>query len=187
MSKKIDYCGLKLEIHYDPIGALYYCGIPGYTIPTVYVGNTEKDVQDSVEDVLSDYIDFCRDQGSCHETEIGYDALEAYSSGWIVREINSQPEQRNFQRQMKNHLDNKEIEELISSFDENHPDHSEILSSSKEWNKATEQLSDLSESLQHMRMGLIKLAKETGRDHVRGGGMEVFKVKRIGIQEIISR
>ena len=62
-----------------------------------------------------------------------------------------------------------------------HPDHGEILSSSKEWNKATEQLSDLSESLQHMRMGIIKLAKETGRDHVRGGGIEVFKVKRIGI------
>lgn len=76
---------------------------------------------------------------------------------------------------------------MICSFDENHPDYSEILSTSKEWNKVTEQFSDLSESLQHMRMGLIKLAKETGRDHVRGAGIEVFKVKRIGIQETISR
>ena len=75
MSKK-NYCGLKLEIHYDPIGFIIG-GIPGYTIPTLYVGNTEKNVQDSVEDVLSDYIDFCRDQGSCHETEIGYGRIRS--------------------------------------------------------------------------------------------------------------
>lgn len=182
MSKKIEYCGLKFEIHYDPVGSLYYCGIPGYSIPTLYVGNTEKDVKDSVEDMLIDYIDFCRDQGSCHELEIKYNASEAYFTGWVVREINSQPNQRNAQKQLNDYLENKEVDELLNSIDENHPNYAEIQSLLMDWNKANEQLADSRESFQHLRTRLIKHAEKTGHDHVRGSGIEVFRVKRVGNQ-----
>lgn len=182
MCKEITYNQLVIQINYDPIEEYYYCGIPGYTIPTIYVGKTEKEVQESAYYLLSEYLDFCQDQGYCHEKKIRYDAQEAYSSGWIVREVDSQNKQPKFKKQMERCLDDNEIQAFMSTVDVNHPNYSDILRIYEELNKLSEMNANLAENQQISRMKLINLAKESGHNHLVGNGIEVLKVNRLGAQ-----
>jgi len=109
LSKKIEYYGIVFHINYDPIEELYYSGIPGYLVPTIYVGKLEAEVQEYVEDLLIEYLEHCKDQGFCNGTEISYNAQEAYCSGWIVRAEGCDARGQGFKEQMIKHIESEEI------------------------------------------------------------------------------
>ncbi|NGX46655.1 MAG: hypothetical protein K1000chlam3_00015 [Chlamydiae bacterium] len=180
MSKKIDYYNIIFHINYDPIEELYYCGVPGYSIPTIFVGKSEKEVQDSMEDLLTSYLDFCHDQGSCRETEITYNVMEAYSTGWIIREAGSKITD-SFEEQKEEYLQKIIIKEFLKNTDINDPYHSEVISIADEQENIEQVLADLSERKQLNRMEIIQKAKEAGHSKIRIGEMEVLRVNRLGI------
>lgn len=181
MSKKCDHYGLVYHICYDPIKELYYAGIPGYRIPTIYIGRTEAEVQDSVEDLLVDYIECCADSGYCHEIDIGYSAQEAYCTGWIVKEKGAKVPEQGFQTQKERQIAHQKLNDLIKAANRDADTYRQIIYMHGHLEALQEDLADLHSEMQYIRNELIDEANKTGQPLVSVYGMELMKVNRLGV------
>lgn len=179
MSKEYRFDSFIFYVSYDPIKDLYFCGVPGKEIPTIYVGHTEEEVKEAVVELLQKPRDHSGEDEFCDEMEISYDAQEAYCSGWIIKD--SKLREREEEKRLKRHADNEKIREILSYVDKDESN-AEIANLFEQWNDLEERQANLEEEKQKARMELISLAEETGHPLCKAEGIDIMKITRLGIQ-----
>lgn len=187
MSKKNEYYGLIYHILYDPIKELYYAGVPGYITPTIYVGKTEADVQNSVEDLLVDYLEHITESGYCHEKEIDYSAQEAYCTGWIIKELGVKVSEQGYQDQERR-VTHQRLGNFIEGANRDSETNRKTINLHGQMDSLQEKIADCNSNLQFLRNELISQVKETGKPIVNMGDSKIMKVNRLGVlQEDLSK
>lgn len=183
MERKYYYDHYIYYICYDPIEEHYFSGIPGYQIPTIFVGNSEQEVQESVESLLGNSLNFDHEDEFYNEREISYNAEEAYCSGWIIKETGVISRNKSHKSQVLRHVENERIKTLLSHIKENPETLEDHKTFFGEWDQIEQQEADIEEEKQSTRMKLISMAKDSGHELCRGDGIDILKVNRLGIQK----
>lgn len=178
---KYNYDGYTFQVIHDPIKQVYFCGIPGKEMPTIYVGHSESEVKDAVEALLDKPRDVWGSDEFCDEMEISYDAQEAYCSGWVIREYGAIVKEEELQK--KRYDDNNKIRAILSRIEKNEENAKEIENLFQEMNDLEERQADIEEERQHTRRKLIRLAEESGHPLCRADNVHIMKIIRLGIQK----
>jgi hypothetical protein len=174
-----EYLGFSFTIHFDPVRELFFSGIPGYMVPTIYVGTTEEEVRESVEYFLENPVDFHTGEGHIDEHEIAYDIEEAYCSGWVIREPGSESRRLGKESQRNRHIENEKINVILESIKEIKSEEFDTLH--EQWGELEQELADHEEERQKSRMRLIEMAMETGHSLCLGDGVDIMRVQRLGL------
>jgi hypothetical protein len=173
--RKVDYYGVSIEVHYDPINELYYCGVIGHNQPTIWVGKTSSSVENAAKDDLNGYLDFCFDQGG-GKTELEFDVQEAYATEWIIRTSGSENNANYFENQKNDHLENLEVERMIASLKETGQNDEELTDLCEGLEHVKERKADWSAQKQLLRQEFISMAKSSGHKKIRCGDIEILQV-----------
>ena len=182
MVEECRYDDFIFYVSYDPIEEHYFSGVPGFVVPTIFVGSTEEEVRESVEQILGNPLNFSNED-DFEEREVSYDAEEAYCSGWIIRESGTNTRNRSHRKQILRHVENERIKSILSHVKEDptvSADHDLLLS---EWNEIEQREADFAEERQEARMRLIYMAEDLGHPLCRSDDIEIMKVNRLGIQK----
>ena len=75
------------------------------------------------------------------------------------------------------------MNDIITNIEENDPHYSTVMEGYEHLSMYDEKIADLNSQLQRLRMKYIEMTEKAGHLRVRGGGVEVLKVKKIGVQE----